>query len=53
MGDSIIVWGFVGIQFVNFSSKFLSCDRFMERSRVYWEDGVFYLIEECTYCRVD
>ena len=51
IGDSIIAWGFVGIQFFDFSSKFVSCDCFMEQM-VYWEDGVFYFMEECTYSRV-
>ena len=37
--------------FFDFGSKFLSCERFMEQ-RVYWEDGVFYFMEECTYCKV-
>ena len=51
IGDAIFAWGFVGIQFFDFSSKFLSCDRFMEQ-RVYWEDGVFDFMEEYTYYRV-
>jgi len=32
--------------------KFLSRDLFVEQ-RVYWEDGMFYFMNECTYCKVD
>ena len=52
IGDAIIAWGFVRIQFFDFSSKFLCSNRIMEQ-RFYWEDGVFYFMEECTYCKVD
>ena len=51
IGDSIFAWGFAGIQFFDFISKFLSGDRFMKK-RVYWETGVFYFMEECTYCKM-
>ena len=52
IGDSIVTWGFVIVPLFDFSSKILSRDLVMQE-RVYWEDGVFYFMEECTYCKVD
>ena len=51
IGDSIFAWGFVGLQFFDFISKFVHGDRFIEKG-IYWESGVFYFVEECKYCNV-